>query len=66
MEYVLNEAGLKHDRKGKARALYSLRRTALMFRLLKGDNIDMFMLARSALTSINQLEHFYLSIPKAK
>lgn len=60
-EHVLNEAGLKHDRKGRARTLYSLRHTALMFRLLKGDKIDIFMLARNALTSVDQLERFYLS-----
>ena len=60
-EHVLNEAGLKHDKRGRARTLYSLRHTALMFRLLKGDNIDIFMLARNALTSVDQLERFYLS-----
>jgi hypothetical protein len=60
-EYVLEEAGLKRDRKGRARTLYSLRHTALMFRLIKGDNIDVFMLARNALTSVDQLERFYLS-----
>ena len=27
---------------GRVRTLYSLRHTALMFRLLKGDNIDIF------------------------
>jgi hypothetical protein len=60
-DYVLNDAGLKHDRQGKARTLYSLRHTALMFRLLKGDNIHIYMLARNALTSVDQLERFYLS-----
>ena len=60
-EYVLNEAGLKHDRKGRARTLYSLRHTALMFRFLKGDNINIYDLAKNALTSVDQLERFYLS-----
>ena len=60
-EYVLEETGLKHDRKGRVRTLYSLRHTALMFRLLKGDKVDIFMLARNALTSVDQLERFYLS-----
>jgi hypothetical protein len=60
-EHVLEEARLKHDKRGRARTLYSLRHTALMFRLLKGDKIDIFMLARNALTSVNQLERFYLS-----
>ncbi len=54
-EYVLEQAGLKEDARGRARTLYSLRHTALMFRLLKGDNVDIFMLARNALTSVDQL-----------
>jgi hypothetical protein len=33
-EFALKEAGLKHDKQGKPRTLYSLRHTALMFRLL--------------------------------
>ena len=32
-----------------------------MFRILKGDNVDIFLLARNALTSVDQLERFYLS-----
>ena len=60
-EYVLEEAGLKHDRKGRGRTLYSLRHTALMFRFLKGDNINVYDLAKNALTSVDQLERFYLS-----
>lgn len=60
-EYVLEQAGLKEDARGRARTLYSLRHTALMFRLLKGDGVDIFMLARNALTSVDQLERFYLS-----
>ncbi len=60
-EFVLEQAGLKFDRLGRARTIYSLRHTALMFRLLKGDRVDIFMLARNALTSVDQLERFYLS-----
>jgi hypothetical protein len=60
-ERVLQEAGLKYDKQGRERTLYSLRHTALMFRLLDGDKIDIFMLARNALTSVDQLERFYLS-----
>ena len=55
------KAGLKKDARGRARTLYSLRHTALMFRLLKGDNVDIFLMARNALTSVDQLERFYLS-----
>jgi hypothetical protein len=65
-DYVLKEAGLKRDRKSRARTLYSLRHTALMFRLLKGDKIDIFKLARNALTSVDQLERFYLSHAESK
>ena len=32
-----------------------------MYRLLYGDNVDIFLLARNALTSVDQLERFYLS-----
>jgi hypothetical protein len=60
-EYVLEEAGLKRDRKGRVRTLYSLRHTALMFRFLKGNNINVYDLAKNALTSVDQLERFYLS-----
>jgi Phage integrase SAM-like domain len=60
-EFILEHAGLKEDARGRARTLYSLRHTALMFRLLKGDNVDIFLLARNALTSVDQLERFCLS-----
>jgi hypothetical protein len=60
-EFILEEAGLKEDARGRSRTLYSLRHTALMFRLLNGKNVDIFMLARNALTSVDQLERFYLS-----
>ncbi len=58
---MLEEAGLKYDEQGRERTLYSLRHTALMLRLLKGDKIDIFTLAHNALTSVDQLERFYLS-----
>lgn len=60
-DFVLENAELKYDKFGKARTLYSLRHTALMLRLLRGDKVDIFMLARNALTSVDQLERFYLS-----
>jgi hypothetical protein len=59
--FILEHAGLKEDARGRHRTLYSLRHTALMFRLLLGDNVDIFLLARNALTSVDQLERFYLS-----
>jgi len=60
-EFVLESAELKLDARGRARTIYSLRHSALMFRLLNGENVDIFFLARNALTSVNQLERFYLS-----
>jgi hypothetical protein len=65
-EFVLEQANLKYDKREKPRTIYSLRHTALMFRLLKSDNIDIFMLARNALTSVSQLERFYLSHAESK
>lgn len=65
-EFVLKKADLKFDRNERPRTLYSLRHTALMFRLLKSENIDIFMLARNALTSVSQLERFYLSHAESK
>ena len=59
-DYVVKEAGLKEDARGQKRTLYSLRHSALMIRLLTG-NVDIYVLARNALTSVDQLERFYLS-----
>lgn len=60
-EFVLEKAELRKDRLGRNRTIYSLRHSALMYRFLHGRNIDIFMLARNALTSVSQLERFYLS-----
>lgn len=60
-EFILNKTALKKDARGRDRTLYSLRHTALMFRLLKGEGVDIFMLAKNALTSVDQLQRFYLS-----
>ena len=60
-EFVLNESKLSKDKYDRKRTIYSLRHTALMYRLLYGDNVDIFLLARNALTSVDQLERFYLS-----
>lgn len=60
-EFVLQKAELRKDRLGRNRTIYSLRHSALMYRFLHGQNVDIFMLARNALTSVSQLERFYLS-----
>lgn len=43
------------------RPLYSLRHTAIMFRLLHGSHIDLLTLARNARTSVEMIEKFYAS-----
>ena len=62
LKWVLRQAGLAlTDNHGQARTLYSLRHTALTFRLLYGQGIDMLTLARNARTSVNMIERFYAS-----
>jgi hypothetical protein len=43
------------------RSLYSLRHTAITFRLLYGRGIDLLTLARNARTSVEMIERFYSS-----
>ena len=49
------------DIHGQARTLYCLRHTAITFRLLYGQGIDMLTLARNARTSVDMIENFYAS-----
>ena len=56
---VLEEANLKTNHSGQPRTLYSLRHTAIMFRLTKGESIDLLTLARNARTSVGMIERFY-------
>jgi hypothetical protein len=58
---ILNATGLKQGELGQARSLYSLRHTAIMFRLLYGKGIDLLTLARNARTSVQMIEEFYAS-----
>ena len=60
-EALLHHTGLALDSLGKKRTIYSLRHTALMLRLINGDNVPLITLARNAGTSIDQLDRFYLS-----
>ena len=46
---------------GQVRTLYSLRHSAITFRLLYGKNIDLLTLARNARTSVEMVERFYSS-----
>jgi integrase len=58
-EELLKISELKHTPSGQPRTLYSLRHTAIMFRLIKGDKIDSLTLAKNARTSVEMLERFY-------
>lgn len=61
-KWVMREAGLTTtDGMGRPRTLYCLRHTAIMFRLLYGQGIDMLTLARNARTSVQMIERFYAS-----
>lgn len=65
-EHLLDKSGTRADPFGRHRTLYSLRHTALMNRFLYGDSIDIFLLAKNALTSVDMLEKFYLSHAETK
>ena len=58
---ILAATGLKYGDLGQERSLYSLRHTAIMFRLLYGKGIDLLTLARNARTSVQMIEEFYAS-----
>lgn len=58
---VLKRSGLRMSHLGQRRTLYSLRHTAIMFRLLYGEGIDLLTLARNARTSVAMIEKFYAS-----
>ena len=61
-KHVLREAGISlSDNHDQARTLYCLRHTAITFRLLYGQGIDMLTLARNARTSVDMIENFYAS-----
>jgi integrase len=60
--YLLKSAGIgANSANGKSRTLYSLRHSAITFRLLYGKNIDLLTLARNARTSVEMVERFYSS-----
>ena len=58
---VLENCGLRTGRRGQVRTLYSLRHTALTFRLIYGQGIDLLTLAKNARTSVEMVERFYAS-----
>lgn len=58
---ILREANATIGQEGQTRTLYSLRHTAITFRLLYGKGIDLLTLARNARTSVEMIERFYSS-----
>ena len=58
---ILEQASLRTGQYGQLRTLYSLRHTAITFRLLYGNGIDLLTLARNARTSVEMIERFYSS-----
>jgi hypothetical protein len=59
--WVLQDTGLKQSAHGKPRTLYSLRHSAITFRLLYGSGIDILTLARNARTSVDVINKHYAS-----
>lgn len=59
--WVLDETGLKLNPHGHPRSLYSLRHSAITFRLLYGQGIDLVTLARNARTSVEVINNHYAS-----
>lgn len=58
---ILEACDLRVGKRGQNRTLYSLRHTAITFRLLFGRGIDLLTLARNARTSVEMIERFYAS-----
>lgn len=60
--FIKNKTGVGDNKaNGQSRTIYSLRHTAITFRLLYGGNIDLLTLARNARTSVDMVEQFYSS-----
>ena len=58
-EILMWDTGLGVDTQGNNRTLYSLRHTAIMYRLLFGESINTLLLARNARTSVEMIDRFY-------
>lgn len=58
---VLVHAKLEKSVKGVDHSLYSLRHTALTFRLLNAKELDLVTLARAARTSVDMIDRYYAS-----
>ena len=58
---ILDATDLRLGLRGQRRTLYSLRHSAITFRLLYGEGIDLLTLARNARTSLEMVDKFYAS-----
>jgi len=59
--WILADTELKAGPHGQSRTLYSLRHSAITFRLLYGQGIDLLTLARNARTSVDVINNHYAS-----
>jgi hypothetical protein len=59
--WVLSLLDFKQNAHGQDRSLYSLRHSAITFRLLYGQGIDLLTLARNARTSVDVIHNHYAS-----
>ncbi len=64
--WILKDLGIKQGPHDAMRSLYSLRHTAITFRLIYGGKIDLLTLARNARTSVEMIEKFYASTLSAE
>jgi len=65
-DYIVRRADLKTSGSGESRTLYSLRHTAIMFRLQNSENLDLLTLAKNARTSVEVIQRFYGSHHEAE
>lgn len=56
---VLKAMDMETNAKGEAYSLYSFRHTAIMFRLLNAENLDLLTLARACRTSVEMIDRYY-------
>jgi integrase len=59
--WLLYETNLKAGAHGQGRSIYCLRHSAITFRLLYGQGIDLLTLARNSRTSIEMINKYYAS-----
>jgi hypothetical protein len=62
----LIKSQLRYGNQQQRRTLYSLRHSAITFRLLYGQGIDLLTLARNARTSLEMIDKFYASELRAE